>query len=62
MSRRALGKVWAIAGKEWACNTGQWWYVTDSTGQSKAPANIGFSAKILGAGDGNRTRVLSLGS
>jgi len=62
-SRRvSAGNSRAIAGKKWACNRGQSRHMRDTTGQPKTQCLIGLATKTAGAGDGNRTRVLSLGS
>jgi hypothetical protein len=52
----------AYCGHIWACNTGQRWSSVVNTGCRKTLAIIVLWPRLLGAGDGNRTRVLSLGS
>ena len=54
--------VWALLGHHWALNTGQLRLQVVTTGQPKLLTSIGLWMKVLGAGDENRTRVLSLGN
>jgi len=54
-----------VTGVIWAFHKGQRWSTSDNRGHAKLPQNIGLQTKIRGAGDsgagdGNRTRVLSL--
>jgi hypothetical protein len=58
----SAGNSRAIVGKKWACNRGQSRHTRDTAGQPKTQCWIGLTTKSAGAGDGNRTRVLSLGS
>ena len=56
----ALGIVWASSGIVWACNRGQQWSLAVTDGQLKVLEDIALSTKIVGAGDGDRTRIASL--
>jgi hypothetical protein len=47
-------------GHLWALHSGHSWSLTVTRGQSKALEIIALSTKIVGAGDGDRTRMASL--
>jgi len=57
-----LGTTWTLLGTTWALNTGQSRSLVVTTGQPKPLSLFGLWMKIYGAGDENRTRVLSLGN
>jgi hypothetical protein len=62
MSKRVSGAPWALSGRQLAHNGGQWRCTVVATGAQKNRAATAIAVKTFGAGDGNRTRVLSLGS
>ncbi len=57
-----FGHLWAPQELVWAPLGTSQWTLAVTRGHLKVLANTALSSKILGAGDENRTRVLSLGS